>query len=54
MLDQVEAAAAEAIRARGPRVLLADTVMHTRADKARLGAEIITFAAEFSRIGVGL
>lgn len=54
VLDQVDAAEADAIRARGPRVLLADTVMHTRADKARLAAEIMSFAAEFSRPPVGL
>lgn len=54
VLDQVDSAEAEAIRSRGPRVLLTDTVMHTRSDKSRLATEIMAFAAEFSGSSVGL
>jgi LPPG:FO 2-phospho-L-lactate transferase len=54
VLDRCDAAEAEAIRARGPRVLLADTVMRTSADKARLAAEIMAFAGDFARARVGV
>ncbi|HJO34010.1 MAG TPA: 2-phospho-L-lactate transferase [Anaerolineales bacterium] len=52
VLDRCDAAEAEAIRARGMRVLLADTVMRTSADEARLAAEILAFAGEFARARV--
>ncbi len=54
VLDRRDAAEAEAIEARGLRVLLTDTVMHSCADKTRLGTEIMAFAAEFTRADVGL
>ncbi len=54
VLDRCDAGEAEAIRARGPRVLLADTVMRTSADKARLAAEILAFAREFASARVGV
>ena len=50
VLDQIDCAEAEAIRARGLRVLVTNTVMNTHADKARLAAEIMAFAEEFSGV----
>ena len=54
VLDRTDGAEVDAIQARGLRVLLTDTVMHTCADKARLAAEIMVFAAEISRALVTL
>lgn len=53
VLDHVDAAEVESIEARGLRVLLTNTVMHSSADRARLGTEIRAFAAEFAGAGVG-
>ena len=53
VLDLTDAAESDAIQSRGLRVLNTDTVMDTRADQARLAAEIMDFATEFSRAPVG-
>jgi LPPG:FO 2-phospho-L-lactate transferase len=45
VLDAVDAGQAARIEALGPRVLVADTVMRTPDDRARLAREVLAFAA---------
>jgi LPPG:FO 2-phospho-L-lactate transferase len=49
VLDRVDEAAAGRIRALGPAVLVADTMMPDDAAKARLAAEVLAFARGLSK-----
>lgn len=48
VIDEVDAAQADEVRALGIEVLVAPTIMHTRADKVELTRRVLAFADRLS------
>jgi LPPG:FO 2-phospho-L-lactate transferase len=49
VIDEVDAAQADEVRSLGIEVLVAPTIMHSKADKVELSRRVLAFAAGLSR-----